>query len=183
MSASGHTLSWLAGEWNTSPQEAAVRILSEENAAVSAVYFSLSEDDLNAIMSSDIISVGSDGHGLDPEGEAGRSTHPRSYGTFPRVLGRFARDKKILPLSAAVYKMTGLPASRLGLADRGMIKPGLAADLVLFNPKTINDKADFHQPHQYPEGIKSVWIAGQPVVMDGRLTGRRLGRILRKKVV
>ncbi len=180
---SGHTLSWLAGEWNTSPPEAAIRILSEEDAAVGAVYFSLSEDDLNAIMSSDIISVGSDGHGLDPEGEAGQSTHPRSYGTFPRVLGRFARDKRILPLSTAVYKMTGLPAGRLGLRDRGMIKPGLAADVVLFNPETITDKAEFHQPHQYPEGIKGVWIAGQPVVMDGRLTGRRPGRVLRKKAV
>jgi len=183
MFVSGHTLSWLAGEWNTSPQEAVIRLLLAENAAVGAVYFSLSEDDLNAIMSSDIISVGSDGRGLDAEGEAGRSTHPRSYGTFPRVLGRFARDKKILPLSTAVYKMTGLPASRMGLTDRGMIKPGFAADLVLFNPETINDTADFHHPHRYPDGIKGVWIAGQPVAMDGRLTGRRLGRVLRKKTV
>jgi N-acyl-D-amino-acid deacylase len=183
MSASGHTLSWLAGEWNTSPQQAAVRLLLEENAAVGAVYFSLSEDDLNAIMSSDIISVGSDGRGLDPEGEAGRPTHPRSYGTFPRVLGLFARDKKILPLPTAVYKMTGLPASRVGFTDRGTIKPGLAADLVLFNPETINDKADFHQPHQYPEGIKGVWVAGQSADIDGRLTGQRLGRVLRKKIV
>ncbi|NLG87120.1 MAG: amidohydrolase family protein, partial [Firmicutes bacterium] len=107
-------------------------------------------------------------------------THPRSYGTFPRVLGHFVREQGILSLETAIYKMTGLPATRLGLKDRGFIKPGMFADLTIFDPAQVADKADFINPHQYATGINHVLVNGQAVVTDGRLTGQTGGRVLRK---
>lgn len=123
--------------------------------------------------------IGTDGTGLAASGPmASGVPHPRSYGTFPRVLGRFVRDLKILTLEEAVHKMTGLPAGKLRLRDRGFIKPGLAADLVIFDPATVSDPATYDHPHQYATGIFHVIVNGRFVVRDTRHTGNRPGKIL-----
>jgi N-acyl-D-amino-acid deacylase len=177
---SGKTIGQIAAPWNCPPEEAVIRLLLQEKATAMAVYFSLSTQDVETIMASEQVAVGSDGQGMNAEEDAAATTHPRSYGTFARVLGQFVRQQGVLSLPVAVYKMTGLPAARLGLRDRGLLKPGYAADLVLFDPAKIQDRADFHNPHQYPAGMVQVWVNGAQVVEDGRLTGKATGRVLRK---
>ena len=104
---------------------------------------------------------------------------PRSYGTFQRVLGVYVRERGVLTLEDAVRKMTSLPAQRAGLVHRGVLRPGLAADLLIFNPAAVRDRATFLEPHQYPEGIETVIVNGEIVLHQGSLTGRRPGRVLR----
>jgi N-acyl-D-amino-acid deacylase len=124
--------------------------------------------------------IGTDGTGLAASGPMARGVpHPRNYGAFPRVLGRFVRDLKVIELEEAIYKMTGLPAKKLRLHDRGLIKPGLAADLVVFDPATVSDTATYDQPHQYAKGIFHVIVNGQFVIRDATHTGNRPGGILK----
>jgi N-acyl-D-aspartate/D-glutamate deacylase len=175
----GRTLAQIASMWEAPPEDAVMRLVTEEAAAVSAVFFSLSEDDLAAIMESDRVAVGSDGAALAGTGDGG-ATHPRAFGTFPRVLGHFVRERKLLPLSTAVYKMTGLPAERLGLRDRGRIAAELAADLVLFDPEAVADTATFESPRSFPKGILLVMVNGRIAAQDGRPTAERPGRVLRR---
>ena len=104
--------------------------------------------------------------------------HPRNYGTFARVLGRYVRERKVLTLEEAVRKMTSLAATRAGLFDRGVLRTGLAADITVFNPDTIIDRADFLKPHQYAEGVVHVFVNGKPVLLDGKVTEERPGRLL-----
>jgi N-acyl-D-amino-acid deacylase len=154
--------------------------LVEEKGRVGAIFFSMAEEDVETILADPQVAVGSDGHGMRAEDLEGEATHPRSYGTFPRVLGKYVREKKLLALPAAVRKMTALPAARLGLSDRGLVRPGFAADLILFDPATIKDISDYSDPHRYSTGIVHLLVNGQPVIRDGRLTGLRPGRVLRK---
>ena len=177
---SGKSLAQLSGEWTVAPEEAARRLLREERGAVGAVYFSLSDEDVSAIMGCPWVAVGSDGQGVSAVASA-ESLHPRSYGTFPRVLGHYVRERRVLTLAQAIRKMTSLPAERLGLRDRGRLRPGFAADLVLFDPATVRDRATFEHPHQYPEGIVHVFVNGRAVVRDGRITGEAPGRVLRSR--
>jgi len=180
---SGKNLNQIAELWNCVPEIAVIRLLQEEKAAVGAVYFSLSHEDMITILSSDQVSVGSDGMGMKAEEDFGKSTHPRSYGTFPKILGLYVREKEILSMAKAIYKMTGLVASRLGLKNRGFIKPGFTADLVLFDPLTIQDRSTFDYPHQYATGVLYAWVNGCPTVQDGIITGNTPGRVLRKRRV
>jgi N-acyl-D-amino-acid deacylase len=177
---SGRRVAEIAAAWGIRPAAAVRRLLLEERGVVGAVYFSLSEEDVAAIMRSDWVAVGSDGQGLSAEDGAAESTHPRSYGTFPRVLGRYVREQGLLGLSLAVHKMTAVPAARLGMTDRGLLRPGLVADLVLFDPRRIIDQAEFEEPHRYAAGISHVLVNGRAVLRDGRLTGERAGRVLRR---
>ena len=178
---SGKKLSQIAELWSCAPEIAVIRLLLEENAAVGAVYFSLSDEDVAAILSSDQVSVGSDGMGMKAEEDFGKSTHPRSYGTFPRILGVYAREKGTLSMARAIHKMTGLVAGRVGLKNRGFIEPGFIADLVLFDPLTIQDRSTFDHPHQYATGVVYTWVNGCPTVQEGIVTGNTPGRVLRKK--
>lgn len=180
-SLSGKTLTQIAGSWRCPAEEAVIRLLLEEEAAVGAIFFSMSEEDVTAILASDQVSVGSDGRGQNAREDSGEATHPRSYGTFARILGHYVREKSLLPLATAVRKMTGLSARRLGFADRGLLQPGFAADLVLFDPAAIADRADFIHSHEYARGILHVWVNGRPLIQDGKFTGERPGRVLRKK--
>ena len=180
---SGKNVSQIAELWQCTPEIAVMRLLLEEKAAVGAVYFSLSDEDVVAILSSDQVSVGSDGTGMNAKEDLGKSTHPRSYGTFPRILGVYAREKGILALSKAIHKMTGLVAKRVGLKNRGFIKPGFKADLVLFDPLTIQDRSTFDHPHQYATGVVFTWVNGCPTVQEGIITGNTPGRVLRKRGV
>ena len=180
---SGKSVVQIAELWNCAPETAVMRLLLEEKAAVGAVYFSLSDEDVAVILSSDQVSVGSDGTGMDAKEDLGTSTHPRSYGTFPRILGVYAREKGLLSMAKAVHKMTGLAAGRLGFKDRGFIKPGFTADLVLFDPLTIKDRSTFDHPHQYAIGVVYTWVNGCATVQEGIITGNTPGRVLRKRAV
>ena len=178
---SGRTIAEVARRWGVPPAEAVIRLMVEKRGAVGAIFFSMSEEDVVRILADPQVAVGSDGHGLDAVADAGEATHPRSYGTFPRVLGRYVRELNVLTLEAAVRKMTSLPASRLGLTDRGLIRPGFAADLVLFDPGTVDDPADYAHPHRYAQGVVQLQVAGEAVIENGRLTGLRPGRVLRRR--
>ncbi len=175
----GKDLGAIAEAWKIPVADAVIRLLSEEKAAVEAIYFSLDEKDVETIVADENVAVCTDGDGYDPDTDSSLSPHPRSYGSFPRVLGLYVREKGLLSLPAAIFKMTGLPASRLGFSDRGFLKPGFAADLVIFDPHTITDTSEFKNPHRYPTGILYVFVNGRSVIAEGRLTGERPGRVLR----
>jgi len=179
---SGETVARVAAAWGCAPEEAVIRLLVEEGGSVGAIFFSMVEEDVAAILADPLVAIGSDGHGLNAEEAAGEATHPRSYGTFPRVLGRYVRDEGCLSLETAVHKMTGLPARRLGFADRGLVRDGYTADLVLFDPATVADRATYADPHRYAAGIVHLLVAGEPVLWDGALTERTPGRVLRKVI-
>ena len=147
-----------------------------EKGGASGVFHAISEEDVERILASPLTMVASDGE-IPVFGEG--APHPRSYGTFARVLGVYVREKKLLTLEEAVRKMTSLPAARLGLADRGLVRPGMVADLVVFDPGAVRDRATFERPHQYAEGVLLV-VVGGAVVLDGAgPTGARPGRVLR----
>ncbi|HEV2149333.1 MAG TPA: amidohydrolase family protein [Longimicrobiaceae bacterium] len=148
-----------------------------QRGGASAMYHVLDEDDVERIMRHPWTAIASDGRLARP-GEG--HPHPRAYGTFPRVLGRYVREKQVLPLEEAVRKMTSLPAARLGLADRGRIAEGMAADLVVFDPATVADRATFEAPHQYPVGIEHVLVNGVLAVDGGHFTDVRAGSVLRR---
>jgi N-acyl-D-aspartate/D-glutamate deacylase len=143
----------------------------------SAIFHSFDEGDIERLMASPYGMVGSDG-ALVRFGES--SPHPRAYGTYPRVLGRYVRERRVISLEEAVRRMTSAPAARFGLADRGRVAAGAVADLVAFDPATVNDAATFVEPHQYPVGIPHVFVQGVAVVRDGVVTGARPGMVLRR---
>lgn len=146
-----------------------------ESGGCGGIYHAIEEQDLQRILRHPATMVASDG-GVPVFGEA--SPHPRSYGTFSRVLGRYVRELKILSLEDAVRKMTAFPAQRLGLADRGVLREGLKADIAVFNPDTVRDLATFERPHQYSEGVSLVLVNGQIAFENGAVTAARPGRIL-----
>jgi dihydroorotase/N-acyl-D-amino-acid deacylase len=149
-----------------------------ERGGASGIFHAISEEDVARILVSPFTMVASDGE-IPVLGKG--SPHPRSYGTFARVLGVYVREKGLLTLEEAVRKMTSLPAARLGLGDRGLVRPGMKADLVVFDPATIRDRATYERPHQYAEGVLLVVVGGE-VVLDGeRMTGARPGRVLSGK--
>jgi len=177
----GKSLTEVARERGQDPVEAAFDLLIEEELAVGMVRFGMSEEDVRTVMQHPWVMVGSDGSALAPYGRLGRGKpHPRNYGTFPRVLGRYVREEKVLGLEMAVRKMTGLPAWRLRLWDRGLLRPGCHADVVLFDPDRVVDRATFTDPHQYPDGIDLVVVNGTVTVEYGEHTGARAGRVLRR---
>jgi N-acyl-D-amino-acid deacylase len=177
----GKTIDDLARERSRDPLDAACDLIIADRGATRILVRSMSEDDVRAILSDPLVTVGSDGPCVAPYGITGQGKpHPRLYGTFPRVLGHYARDLDLVGLPQAIHKMTGRPAAALGLTDRGTIAEGNAADLVLFNPETIADRATFDDPHQYPEGIEMVVVNGV-VVIDEDHTGALPGRLLRRR--
>jgi dihydroorotase/N-acyl-D-amino-acid deacylase len=166
-------------ELPTTP-EAAVPLVLEGvlNGGASMVFHVIDEGDVKRIMAHPMTMIASDGR-LSRIGEG--VPHPRNYGTFPRVLGRYARDEKVLPLEQAVRKMTAMPAARLGLKDQGCLRAGCAANVTVFSAESVRDKGTFENPHQYPEGIPFVVVNGTVVVDGGQFTAARPGRVLRHK--
>ena len=156
-------------------------LLIDEEGHVSMVGFGMSEDNLRRVLAHPLVTIGSDGNAVAPYGPLGRDKpHPRFYGTFPRVLGRYVREEKILTLPEAIKKMTSLAASKFGLTGRGSLAGGNFADVVVFDPGTVIDRATFENPHQYPAGIIHVIVNGQVVISDGEHTGKLPGRIIKK---
>lgn len=163
----GRDLQDIAGEWGVSLMDAARRLQP-----AGAVYYGMDEADVRRILAHPLSMVGSDGLPEDP------FPHPRLWGAFPRVLGHFSRDVGLFPLHTAVHKMTGLSAARFGLSERGEIREGHWADLVLFDPLRIRDVADFKQPQRAAEGIDGVWVNGVLSYREGQANGQRPGRFL-----
>jgi N-acyl-D-amino-acid deacylase len=158
-------------------------LLVEEKGMVEMIIFMMNEDNLKRILAHPLVGVGCDGAAVAPYGILSQGKpHPRNYGTFPRVLGRYGREDKILSLEEMIKKMTSTPAGRFGFEGRGRIKSGYYADLVIFDPDKIEDKATWENPHQYPVGLEYVIVNGQVVVEHGEHTGKLPGRVLKKKV-
>lgn len=166
----GLDLAAIAGAWETPQLEAAKRLQP-----AGAIYHSISEDDMRKILRHPATMIGSDGLPNDP------LPHPRLWGTFPRVLGHYSRDQKLFSLPEAIRKMTSLPAARFGLADRGLIRKGYKADLVLFNPETVRDAATFADPIRPSIGIEKIWVDGVLSYVEGGATGERAGRFLPRR--
>jgi N-acyl-D-amino-acid deacylase len=177
----GFTIAALASAVGGDPLEFALDLIAETGGAVSAVNFAMGEEDIATVLRYPWTSIGSDAVGTHPDGSnAQDQIHPRTYGTFPRVLSRYVRELGLLTEAEAIHKMTGLPAARLGLQDRGRIKVGLAADLTVYNPATVGDAATFAAPHQYAHGIETVLVNGRIAYTAGQPTEARAGAVLRR---
>ena len=177
----GKRISEIAAARHRDPIETIFDILLAEGPhRTDAVYFVMSEPDVQAAMKTWWVAVNTDFGGVAPDGPLGaQSAHPRAYGTFPRILGRYVRDSGLMSLEFAVRKMTSLAAQRVGLLDRGLLRPGMFADVTVFDPATVADRATFEQPHQTSVGIEYVLVNGQTVLKRGQLTAARPGRGLR----
>lgn len=176
----GKTLHDLAVRMGVDPvpeQAAPVVLEAVLKGGAGAIYHVMDEEDVQRIMAHPQTMIASDGR-LNRLGDA--SPHPRAYGTFPRVLGKYVREERVLSLESAVRKMTGMPAARLGLTDRGCVRAGCVADVTLFDPRTVRDVGTFEDPHHYPEGIPYVLVNGVPVVDGGRFTAARPGKVLKR---
>ncbi len=182
-SCEGVTLLAGAEERGMEPFDFARELLLNSKNNVGVVGFAMDEKNLHKVLAADFVMVGSDGSTAAPYGKLGTGKpHPRYYGTFPRVLGKYAREEKILSLSAAIHKMTAMPAQSLGIKDRGILDLDHFADIVILDPATVIDKATFADPHQYPVGIEHVFVNGTHTIKDGEHTGARAGQIVRKLV-
>jgi dihydroorotase/N-acyl-D-amino-acid deacylase len=159
----------------TAENAADVAIEIQQKGGCSAIYHAINEDDVIRILRHPMTMIASDGE-APVFGKA--SPHPRAYGTFPRVLGRYVREKNVITLEDAVRKMTSFPAARLKLTDRGLLRPGMKADVVVFDPATIGDRSEFTNPHQYSVGVRDVIVNGEPVLRSGNMTDARPGRVL-----
>ena len=176
----GKYLNEVAEMMGKDPYDTLFDLLVMEDTQVPAVMFGINEEDVQRVMKSPYGMVGSDGSAVCPEGVwADSRPHPRLYGTFPRVLGKYVREG-VLPLQEAVRKMTGAPASRLGFTDRGLIREGYKADITVFDPAEVKDEATFTDPQRYASGIAYVLVNGVPVIDRGKFTGALPGKVLRK---
>jgi N-acyl-D-amino-acid deacylase len=177
----GKNMAEVAASWGVDPSEALVRLVDEEGAMVSYVGHGMSPENVERVLRHPLVMIGSDGHALAPVGRALQTRpHPRSYGCYPRVLGYYVRDRKVLDLETAVRKSTSMPADQAGLADRGRIARGKKADLVVFDAARIADVATFEKPQEFPVGITHVLVNGVFVVEGGTATPARPGRVLRR---
>ncbi len=168
----------MAREWNVDPAEAALRLFEANQKSPLAIFFSLSEDDMKTALVQPWVAFGSDSGAI--VGEMRQSgAHPRAYATFSRVLAKYVRDEKLLTLEEAVRKMTSLPASRARLHDRGVLRTGMKADLAVFDPRKVQDRSTYEDPHHFSEGVKHVIVNGKAVLRDGKMTGALPGRVLR----
>lgn len=175
----GKRISEIAAGRGEDPWDTYFRLLTDNDGRVGALYHMMSEEDVRTAMRFPWVSVGTDAAAIKPEGELGRGQpHPRAYGTFPRILGRYVRDARLLPMEEAVRKMTGLAAAQLQIRERGELHPGWFADLVVFDPATVVDNATFERPHRYSTGIRHVVVNGIVTVENEQHTGARAGRAL-----
>jgi N-acyl-D-amino-acid deacylase len=176
----GKTLAEVARMRGQSPEETAIDLVVEDDSRIGAVYFLMSEDNIRKQLALPWVSFGSDAGSPAPEGVFLKSNpHPRAYGNFARLLGKYVREEKIVALPEAIRRLTSLPASNLKLDRRGLLRPGYFADVVVFDPQTISDHATFEKPHQYSTGVTHVFVNGVQVLRDGQHTGAMPGRVVR----
>lgn len=176
----GKSLAEIAAMRGMDPVDTLIDLLLEDRSGIGTVYFLMSEENVRRQIQLPWVSFGSDAASMATEGDFLKSsTHPRAYGNFARLLGRYVRDEKLIPLEEAIRRLTSLPATNLGLEDRGMLERGMFADLVVFDPATIADTATFSNPHQYAVGVKHVFVNGRQVLRDGEVTSARPGRALK----
>ena len=179
-SVQGKRISEIAEEQKKDPLDAVFDLLLADHGQTSAIYFMMSEADMNAAMRAPFVSFCTDSGARATDGPlAGSKSHPRGWGSYPRILGRYVRDQKLLSLEAAIQKMTGAPAARVSIRDRGLLKPDLFADITIFDPARVMDRATFEMPNQYPEGIQYVLVNGQIAVDKGQRTPVLSGRVVR----
>jgi len=175
----GKSLAEVAKMRGKDPIETAMDLISEDESRIDSIYFLMSEENVKKEMVKPWVSFGSDEASQAPEGNFIKSNcHPRAYGNFARVLGKYVREEKVLTLAEAIRKLTGLPATNLGLDHRGFVQEGMFADVVVFDPAKIADHATFEKPHQYAVGVKHVFVNGVQVLKDGEHTGAKPGRAL-----
>ncbi len=176
----GKSLKEVAEMRGTSPEETAMDLVVQDGSSVSTIYFLMSEENVKKQIALPWMSFGSDARSMATEGVFLRSsTHPRAYGNVARLLGKYVRDEKVIPLEEAVHKLSKYPAGNLKIEKRGSLERGNYADVVLFDPEAINDKATFEDPHQYAEGVKHVFVNGTQVLKDGEHTGELPGMVVR----
>jgi N-acyl-D-amino-acid deacylase len=176
----GKSLAEVAAMRGTSPEDTIMDLIVEDDSRVGCVFFTMSEDNVRKAIGTPWMSFCSDSQSLAPAGVfLKNSTHPRAYGSFARVLGKYVRDELVIPLEEAVRRLSAFPADNLGLERRGRLLPGRYADVVVFDPKTVQDHATFDQPHQYASGMQHVFVNGVQVLEDGEHTNARPGRVLR----
>ncbi|MEZ4413406.1 MAG: D-aminoacylase [Gemmatimonadales bacterium] len=176
----GKTLAEVAAMRGTSPEETAMDLVIEDDSRVGCVFFTMSEENVRRKIQLPYMSFGSDGGSKSAEGVFLLSgTHPRAYGNFARLLGKYVREEQLLTLPEAIRRLTSQPADNLSLARRGRLAPGNYADIVVFDPATITDRATFAEPHQYATGVSQVWVNGTQVLRDGEPTGAAAGRVVR----
>jgi N-acyl-D-amino-acid deacylase len=176
----GKTLAEVAKLWNKDPMDALFDLLIEDQAFTSVAVFGMSEDDVALALQQPWVSVCNDSSGASPEGLLGQEhPHPRAYGAFPRILRKYVREEKKLALEDAIRKFSALPAQRMRLTDRGILKAGMWADVVVFDPATIKDVATFAEPNQLSQGMEYVLVNGVPVIDQGKMTGALPGKVLR----
>jgi N-acyl-D-amino-acid deacylase len=176
----GKTLAEVARLRGRSVQDTAMDLVVEDGSRVQVVYFLMSEDNVRRQIRLPWVSFGSDASSMAPEGVFVKtSTHPRAYGNFARLLGKYVRDEHVIPLEEAIRKLTSFPAATLRIKDRGRLAPGYFADVVVFDPKTISDRSTYEKPHQYATGVRHVWVNGAQVLENGEPTGATPGRVVR----
>jgi len=176
----GKTLAEVAKTWNKDPMDALFDLLIEDNAFTEVAVFGMSEPDVTLALQQPWVSIDNDSEGTSPEGILGQEhPHPRAYGTFPRILRKYVREEKKLTLEDAIRKFSALPAQRMRLTDRGVLKAGMWADLVVFDPATIRDVATFDNPNQLSQGMEYVLVNGIAVIDQGKMTGAKPGKVLR----
>jgi N-acyl-D-amino-acid deacylase len=177
----GKTLAEVARMRHATPEDTAMDLVVEDDSRVDTVYFLMSEDNIRKQIVLPWVSFGADS---DPEGIDGVflkfSAHPRTFGNFARVYARYVRDEKLMSVTEAVRKMTSLPASNLGIANRGLLRQGYFADIAVFDPATIQDHATFEKPRQLATGVSEVFVNGVEVVHNGEHTGAKPGRVVRR---
>jgi dihydroorotase/N-acyl-D-amino-acid deacylase len=176
----GKRLSEVAKLWNKEPMDALFDLLIEDNAFTSVAVFGMSEPDVALALQQPWVSIDNDSSGTSPEGILGQEhPHPRAYGTYPRILRNYVREEKKLTLEDAIRKFSALPAQRMRLTDRGVLKAGMWADVAIFDPATIHDVATFENPNQLSQGMEYVLVNGVPVIDQGKMTGALPGKVLR----
>ena len=176
----GKSLAEIAALYGLSPEETAIELVVRNDADVGTVYFLMSEENIRRQIALPYMTFGSDAGSLAPEGVFLESNpHPRAYGNFARLLGRYVREQRVIPLEEAVQRLTSMPAERLGIRERGRLVAGYHADIVVFDPSTIIDHATFERPHQYATGVRDVFVNGVPVLRQGEHTGALPGRFVR----
>jgi len=179
-SLQGKRISEIAAEQKKDPLDTLFDFILADHGQTGAIYFMMSEDDMRLAMQSPFVSFCTDSGSRATDGPlAGSKSHPRGWGSYPRILGRYVRDEKLLSLESAIHKMTGAPAARVGLRDRGLLKEGMFADITIFDPAKVIDKATFESPNQYPVGIEYVLVNGKISVDKGQRTSVLGGRVLR----